>query len=43
MTLKMLYVGHLVLVGDTEDVVCWLPCHVGDTEDVVCWQPCHGR
>ena len=27
MILKMLYVGYLVMVGDTEDVVCWQPCH----------------
>ena len=26
LTLKMLYVGYHVLVGDTEDVVCWIPC-----------------
>ena len=41
MTLKMLYVGYLVLVGDTEHVgYLVLP---GDTEDVECWSPCHGR
>ena len=41
MTLKLLYVGYHVLVGDSKDVVCWM-LHVGylvlvgDTEDVVC-------
>ena len=40
-TLKMLNVGHLVMVGDTEHVgYLVLP---GDTEDVECWLPCPGR